>query len=205
MRKEGPGSPITGRSAQRQRSGGKPAGHFPAVFGRLGSAFRSGAAQDAPRSPSAPRDGLGELGERVGRIGALPMAASSRAAASATRKSADRPRRALQRMRQRRASAGMAASVPIESGRLGRKHRQHLLLEAGIAERHALEMVEIDRTVIGSERRRWHPFYPFEMKRHGSIPDLPAALIPAGQFSASQSRNWLTERSVGLAASSPCF
>ena len=39
-------------------------------------------------------------------------------------------------------------------GGLGREHREHLLLQAGVAQRHALEVFEIDRTVIGSERRR---------------------------------------------------
>jgi len=48
------------------------------------------------------------------------------------------------------------------------------VFEAGIAKRHAFEMFEIERTVIGSERRRWHPFYPFEMKRH----DLAQISLP---------------------------
>jgi hypothetical protein len=29
-----------------------------------------------------------------------------------------------------------------------------------------LQMVEIDRPVARSQRWRWHPFYPFEVKRH---------------------------------------
>ena len=44
-------------------------------------------------------------------------------------------------------------------------------------------MFEIDRTVIGSERRRWHPVNPFEMKRHGQTRYLPAGSIPdSGRF-----------------------
>jgi hypothetical protein len=71
------------------------------------------------------------------------------------------------------------------------------LLEAGIAKRHAFEMFEIDRTVIGSERRRWHPVNPFEMKRHGK-PKSPGRIDPGRAVFASQSRNWLTERSRDL-------
>jgi len=78
---------------------------------------------------------------------------------------------------------------------LGRKHRQHLLFEAGVTERRALEVVEIDGTVIGNERRRWHPFYPFEMKRHG-YPTSPCRIDPNRAGSPTQSRDWLRERSV---------
>jgi hypothetical protein len=54
-------------------------------------------------------------------------------------------------------------------------------------------MFDIDRTVIGSERRRWHPVNPFQMKRHGDNPILPA-YRPGSEVFASQSWNWLTER-----------
>jgi hypothetical protein len=47
------------------------------------------------------------------------------------------------------------------------KHRQHLALQTGIAERHPSKMRKIDRTVIGSERRRRHPINPIQMKRQG--------------------------------------
>jgi hypothetical protein len=56
------------------------------------------------------------------------------------------------------------------------------VLEAGIAKRHAPEVVDIDRTVIGNERRRWHPGNPFQMKRHGNNLNFPAALIPEARF-----------------------
>jgi hypothetical protein len=38
-------------------------------------------------------------------------------------------------------------------------------------------MLEIDRPVVGSQRWRRHPFYPFEVKRHGSGPDRPNTVI----------------------------
>jgi len=44
-----------------------------------------------------------------------------------------------------------------------------------------LEMFSIDWTVIGSERRRWHPVNPFPMKRHGDHPTVPALDDPAVQ------------------------
>jgi hypothetical protein len=34
-------------------------------------------------------------------------------------------------------------------------------------------MFDVDRTVIGSKRRRWHPGNPFHMKRHGDTLNLP--------------------------------
>src|SRR5438034_6231876 len=98
-------------------------------------------------------------------------------------------------MRQRACILGPASKRADQFRRLGREHRQHLLLEAGIVKRHAVEMCEIDRAVIGSERRRWHPFYPFEMKWHGlthiSLPDRSGQAVLV-----SQSRNWLMERST---------
>jgi hypothetical protein len=42
-------------------------------------------------------------------------------------------------------------------------------------------MFDIDRTVIGSERRRWHPGNPFQMKRHGNNPNL-APIDPTARF-----------------------
>src|SRR3981189_1585833 len=53
-------------------------------------------------------------------------------------------------------------------------------------------MFDVDRTVIGNERRRWHPVNPFQMKRHGLSQILrPAAPVPT--VFASQSRKGLTE------------
>jgi hypothetical protein len=48
------------------------------------------------------------------------------------------------------------------------------VFEAGIAKRHAPEMLDIDRTVIGSERWRWHPIDPFQMKWHVDSPNPSA-------------------------------
>jgi hypothetical protein len=42
-------------------------------------------------------------------------------------------------------------------------------------------MFGIDRIVIGSERRRWHPVNPFQMKRHGDNPNL-APFDPGATF-----------------------
>ena len=80
---------------------------------------------------------------------------------------ADRAGGAFQRMRQRTRIRRQTGKRADQFGRLCREHRKHFLLKPGIAKRHAFEMFEIDRAVIGGERRRWHPFYPFEMKRHG--------------------------------------
>src|SRR5205807_4633841 len=66
-------------------------------------------------------------------------------------------------------------------------------LEALITKRHALEMIEINRAIIGNQRRRWHPFDPLQMKRHGVRPDVPARDVAVATF-GSQSWNWLTER-----------
>jgi hypothetical protein len=54
-------------------------------------------------------------------------------------------------------------------------------------------MVHIDRTVVGSERRRWHPGNPFQMKRHGDNP-IPPPDRSGSEVFASQSWKWLTER-----------
>src|SRR3954452_20957980 len=80
-------------------------------------------------------------------------------------------------MRQRARLRRQGGERIEQYGGLSCEHRQHLLLETGVAKRHASEMLDIDRTVIGSERRRWHPVDPFEMKRHGLGPNLAAASI----------------------------
>src|SRR5712671_4158198 len=106
---------------------------------------------------------------------------------------ADRACRPLQRMRQHTRVSGQGGETADQTGRLGRKHRQHLALEPGVAQRHASEMVHVDRTVVGSERRRWHPGDPFQMKRHGDNP-IPAPDRSGSEVFGSQSWNWLTER-----------
>jgi len=57
-----------------------------------------------------------------------------------------------------------------QTGGLGRKHRQYLALEAGIAKRHSPKMGDIDWTVIGGKWRRWHPIDPIQMKGHVDNP-----------------------------------
>ena len=95
------------------------------------------------------------------------------------------------------ASGGKVASAADQADGLGREHRQHLALEAGIAERHAPEMFEIDRTVIGSKRRRWHPVNLFQTKRHGDSP-ISRRDRSGNDVVASQPWKWLTERSAHL-------
>src|SRR5580704_14136392 len=106
-------------------------------------------------------------------------------------------------MHQRARVGGQRCELADQADRLGRKHRQHLMLEADVAERHAPEMIEIDRTVIGSEWRRWHPVNPSCMKRHG---DNPLRAWPVRQRGFGKP---ITKRVNGtfdlFAASSPCF
>jgi hypothetical protein len=54
-------------------------------------------------------------------------------------------------------------------------------------------MFGVDRTVIGSKRRRWHPVNPFQMKRHGDTLISLRRRRGSGVF-VSQSWKWLTER-----------
>jgi hypothetical protein len=54
-------------------------------------------------------------------------------------------------------------------------------------------MIEIERTVIGSEGGRWHPINPFQVKRHGE-PKSPGGIDPGNDVAASQSWKWLMER-----------
>ena len=89
--------------------------------------------------------------------------------------------------------SGQGGETADQAGRLSRKHRQHLALEPGVAQRHALEMVHVDRTVVGGERRRWHPGDPFQMKRHGDNPISPPDRSGSDVF-GRQSWKWLTER-----------
>ena len=91
-------------------------------------------------------------------------------------------------MRQRCGIGGHGGKGRDEPGRLGREHRQHLLLKAGIAERHALKVFEIDRTIVGDERRRWHPFNPFEMWRHGGTRIALPQSFPQGSIGRANTR-----------------
>jgi hypothetical protein len=70
-------------------------------------------------------------------------------------------------MCQRSRIGGHGCERADEVSRLRRKQRQYFALEPIIIERHAPQMREIDRAVIGSERRGWHPVNPFCVKRHG--------------------------------------
>ena len=128
---------------------------------------RSGAAQDRLDRGPRHRYRIAEFGKPAGWIGTLRKVRLQPGGGIGNGESTDRAGRAFQRMRQRGPIRRHGGKLADQPGRLGSEHRQHLLLEAGIAKRDSFEMFEIYWTVIGSERRRWHPFYPFEMKRHG--------------------------------------
>ncbi len=131
--------------------------------------IRTGAGSRRPRRAPARRR---RRARRAPRPGSPPfrISVSRRPAASATRNAPIARAEPFSVCASAPASAGKADERADQAGRLRRKHRQHLALEAGIAQRHAPEMFDIDRTVIGSERRRWHPVNPFQMKRHGDNP-----------------------------------
>ncbi len=134
----------------------------------------------------------------------LRIAASRPSAASATRNAPIARAEPFSVCASAAGVGGQGGESSDQTDRLGRKHRQHLAFEAGIAKRHPPEMLDIDRTVIGSERRRWHPVNPFQMKRHGDNPDLPAPSIRQRSF-----RQPITEMVNGTfwppAAGLPCF
>jgi hypothetical protein len=54
-------------------------------------------------------------------------------------------------------------------------------------------MGHIDRTIVGNERRRWHPVDPFQMKRHGDDPGFRHREGPAERNFRQTIINWLTE------------
>ncbi len=51
------------------------------------------------------------------------------------------------------ASAGICGDLLDQLARLGREHRQNFTFQAAIAHRHTLKVGEIDRSVIGNQRR----------------------------------------------------
>jgi len=61
-----------------------------------------------------------------------------------------------------------------------------------------MKVFDVDRTVIGSEWRRWHPGNPFQMKRHGGYPKSAPLDRSDSEVWASQSWEWLTERFAHL-------
>jgi hypothetical protein len=65
-------------------------------------------------------------------------------------------------------------------------------------------MRKIDRTVIGSEWRRWHPVDPFEMKRHGLA--QVAAMHRSGRARFLKPTTKVVNGTFEAnAANSPCF
>src|SRR5439155_3317143 len=153
----------------------------------------SGPAQDGLDRGPRQRHRIAEFDQRLGGIAAMGQRRFQPGRSLSHRESADRPRRTFERMRQCPRLRRQGGERVEQFGGLSREHRQHFLLEAGVAERHALEMLEIDRTVIGCEWRRWHPTDPFEMKRH-DLAQSRCCIDPAGELLLSQSRKWLMER-----------
>jgi hypothetical protein len=161
-------------------------------------AVGSGPAQHRIDGQASLGDGIAEFGKRQGRIAAALDQGFQTSGRIGDAERTDRARRPLQGMRQRAGVRGQGRQSGDQTGRLGRKHRQHFALEAGIAKRHAVKMFDIDRSVIGSEGRRWHPGNPFQMKRHGDYPKLAPLDRSDSEVLASQSREWLTERFASL-------
>ena len=123
-------------------------------------------------------DGIIELGERLDRIVAVPHCGFQPSGGIGHSKCADRARRDLSAYAparlHRRASV---ARAPIRLTAWAANIASTSCSRTGIAKRHAPEMLEIDRTVIGSERRRWHPVNPLQMIRHGDNHNLSAPSI----------------------------
>src|SRR5438477_12296743 len=94
-----------------------------------------------------------ELGERPHRIGAVLQRRFQSGGCLGNRKGADGARRTVQRMRKLASLGRQRREYANQAHRLDREHRQHLALEALIAKRHALEMIDIDRAIIGNELR----------------------------------------------------
>ena len=69
-------------------------------------------------------------------------------------------------MRQPGGVGGHGPERADQAGGLACEHGQHLALEAGVAKRHAPQVLKVERSVIGGKRRGWHPFNPLQMKRH---------------------------------------
>jgi hypothetical protein len=49
---------------------------------------------------------------------------------------------------------------------------QYFLLQLGIAECHAGEMIEVERAVDGCKRGRGHPVHPLQFRHHGAGPGI---------------------------------
>jgi hypothetical protein len=128
---------------------------------------KSGRAQDLINSGTRQCNRIVKFGQRFRLIASVVDQCLEANGGIGHRKRANRAGRSFQRMRQRSRIGGLGREHADKVGRLRRKQRQHFPLEAIIVQRHAPQMREIDRTVIGSERRGWHPVNPFHMKRHG--------------------------------------
>src|SRR3569832_1624354 len=163
---------------------------------RLKTAVSSGLAQDLGNGALSIRGGVIEFVQGISGSEAGPDLRLEMSGRSAECKGADRPRRPLERVRQRRRSGRKRGKRFDETRGLGGKHGQHFALERRIAQRHAPQMRDIDRAVIGGERWRWHPFNPVQMKRHGKSESFVSRATHRRGRPRERTMDWLTDRSV---------
>ena len=74
-----------------------------------------------------------------------------------------------------------------QANRLLGEHREHFLFQLGVAERHAREVIEVERAVDGCKRGRRHPVHPLQFRRHGAGPGI--ARCPPIRRSSSPHRS----------------
>jgi len=96
-------------------------------------------------------------------------------------------------MRQFACIGGQDGKGAHQADSLGREHRRATHARGWHPKRHAPEMFEIDWTVIGSERRRWHSIQSVADDTPWDNPNLPPHRSGSGIFE-SQSYQWLTQR-----------
>ena len=100
------------------------------------------------------------------RIGAVAQGGLQIGGGGGDMNRADRPRRALQLMDKGRRIRRKLRQSGCQRRGLACEHRQNLAFEAAVAERHAAEMVEIDRAIVWNQWRRRHPGNLLKKIRH---------------------------------------
>jgi len=168
--KEVPGCPITGRSAPRLAVGAKTSQH---AFCVLMDEVRTGAG--SRRLPCAPARSPPEVAERLRRIrGRSGTAASRWPAASATPNAPIARAEPFSVCTSAPASAGQRGEAADQAGPPGPQTlsapRARAWRRQGVMRwRWSMSI----GPVVGSERRRWHPGNPFQIKRHAINPIPP--------------------------------
>src|SRR5262249_15236677 len=137
---------------------------------------------------------IGEHGERACDIAALSPCVLDSGGGFGKAKGADRPGRALQRVRERAGLGWHLRQCINEAASLLEKHPQHLALERLVVERHAPEMVEIQRASGGSRQRGWHPGGPSQSLKFRIKPNAPAFSLAINRWCRARSKTWLMER-----------